>query len=342
MSAKKPKKNKTTASSVCRVNKNANYTVMSNYHLRSTNLSLKAIGLLSKVLSLPENWDYSISGLTAICKEKETAIKAALDELKYWGYLVVTKLMPNETNSGRIEYVYDFYEYSEKDTPDADQNDDDTYDEDGDVSTISVKKAPQGAEKQGIENLPLEILPIEIQAVENQGQINTKKKIKKNQILSDQVSINQSPSDSEKDVENVESQTDGLIDGYNIEREYNKLLRKERYLEEKDAENGMIYPDFDEVLAANPDPASIPISEEEEQEQIRHRNRLDYLPEALELLKADFPEGYELIRDYFLREDKVTMWYLVEKYGLSIDKVRYRIKIAKQKLKEYIILHENE
>ena len=219
MSAKKPKKNKTTASSVCRVNKNANYTVMSNYHLRSTNLSLKAIGLLSKVLSLPENWDYSISGLTAICKEKETAIKAALDELKHWGYLVVTKLMPNETNSGRIEYVYDFYEYSEKDTPDADQNDDDTYDEDGDVSTVSVKKAPQGAEKQGIENLPLEILPIEIQAVENQGQINTKKKIKKNQILSDQVSINQSPSDSEKAVENVESPTDGLIDGYISEKE---------------------------------------------------------------------------------------------------------------------------
>ena len=219
MSAKKPKKNKTTASSVCRVNKNANYTVMSNYHLRSTNLSLKAIGLLSKVLSLPEKWDYSISGLTAICKEKETAIKAALDELKHWGYLVVTKLMPNETNSGRIEYVYDFYEYSEKDTPDADQNDDDTYDEDGDVSTISVKKAPQGAEKQGIENLPLEILPIEIQAVENQGQINTKKKIKKNQILSDQVSINQSPSDSEKAVENVENQTDGLIDGYISEKE---------------------------------------------------------------------------------------------------------------------------
>ena len=219
MSAKKSKKNKTTASSVCRVNKNANYTVMSNYHLRSTNLSLKAIGLLSKVLSLPENWDYSISGLTAICKEKETAIKAALDELKHWGYLVVTKLMPNETNSGRIEYVYDFYEYSEKDTPDADQNDDDTYDEDGDVSTISVKKAPQGAEKQGIENLPLEILPIEIQAVENQVQINTKKKIKKNQILSDQVSINQSPSDSEKAVENVENQTDGLIDGYISEKE---------------------------------------------------------------------------------------------------------------------------
>lgn len=118
--------------------------------------------------------------------------------------------------------------------------------------------------------------------------------------------------------------------------------RKERYLEELDAKNGKIYPDFDDVLSSNPDPASIPISEEEEKDQIRHRNRLDYLPDALELLKSDFPEGYELIRDYFLREDKVTMWYLVEKYGLSIDMVRYRIKIAKQKLKEYIILHENE
>ena len=195
MSAKKTKKVKTTPSSVCRVNKNANYTVMSNYHLRSTNLSLKAIGLLSKVLSLPENWDYSISGLTAICKEKETAIKAALDELKHWGYLNVTKLMPNETNSGRIEYVYDFYEYSEKDTPDADRDDDDTY-----AKVSSVRKAPQGAEKQGIENLPLEILPIEKQAVENQGQINTKKIINNNQIRSDQVSIDQSHSDSEKEI----------------------------------------------------------------------------------------------------------------------------------------------
>ena len=211
MSAKKTKKVKTTPSSVCRVNKNANYTVMSNYHLRSTNLSLKAIGLLSKVLSLPENWDYSISGLTAICKEKETAIKAALDELKHWGYLNVTKLMPNETNSGRIEYVYDFYEYSEKDTPDADRDDDDTYEEDEETSAAevnSIKKAPQGAEKQ---------------AVENQGQINTKKIINNNQIRSDQVSIDQSHSDSEKA---VERQADGRIDGYISEKEiYTEVVK---------------------------------------------------------------------------------------------------------------------
>lgn len=224
--AAKQKRTKTTPSSVCRVNKNANYTVMSNYHLRSMNLSLKAIGLLSKVLSLPEEWDYSISGLTSICKEKETAIKAALDELKHWGYLKVTKLMPNETTSGRIEYVYDFYEYSEKDKPDGEQDSDDTYDEDGDTSVTEVsskKSAGQGAGKQGIEILPLEILPVEIQAVENQGQLNTNNKIQKKQLLSNQVSINQSSPEAET---TVEKSDDGLMDGYAREQQiYTEVIK---------------------------------------------------------------------------------------------------------------------
>lgn len=126
-----------------------------------------------------------------------------------------------------------------------------------------------------------------------------------------------------------------------IEKEYNKLLRKEKYLEEKDAENGLIYPDFDDVLAMHPDPASLPISDEEEQQQTRHRERLEYLPIALELLKKEYPEGYELVQDYFLGDDKITMWYLVEKYGITIDMVRYRLKRAKEKLKHYIIMHES-
>ena len=72
--------------SVVRINKNKNYTVMSNYHLRDKNMSLKAIGLLSKMLSLPDDWDYSISGLVSICKENETAIKNTLKELEKFGY----------------------------------------------------------------------------------------------------------------------------------------------------------------------------------------------------------------------------------------------------------------
>ncbi len=57
---------------VFRVDKNRNYTVMSNYHLRDTNMSLKAIGLLSKMLSLADEWDYTTRGLAAICKERCT------------------------------------------------------------------------------------------------------------------------------------------------------------------------------------------------------------------------------------------------------------------------------
>ena len=55
--------------SVFRVEKNKNYTTMSNYHLRDRNLTLKTKGLLSIMLSLPEDWDYSIKGLVSICKE---------------------------------------------------------------------------------------------------------------------------------------------------------------------------------------------------------------------------------------------------------------------------------
>lgn len=95
---------------VFRVNKTKNYTIMSNTHLKDMRLTLKAKGLLSMMLGFPEDWNYSIAGLVAICKENETAIKSALEELKKTGYLVVTKMMPNETNSGRIEYVYDIFE----------------------------------------------------------------------------------------------------------------------------------------------------------------------------------------------------------------------------------------
>ena len=77
---------------VFRVEKNHNYTVMSNYHLRDTALTLKAIGLLSKMLSLTDEWDYTTRGLAAICKEGVDAIGAALKELETRGYLVRRQL----------------------------------------------------------------------------------------------------------------------------------------------------------------------------------------------------------------------------------------------------------
>lgn len=125
---------------VFRVKKTRDYTVMSNYHLKEKTMSLKAKGLLTVLLSLPDEWDYSIEGLVSICKENESAIKTALDELKKNGYLIVTKKMPNETATGRIEYEYNIFEQPQK----------------------------QEVEKQGVENQG-----VVFQGVENQGQLNT-------------------------------------------------------------------------------------------------------------------------------------------------------------------------
>lgn len=123
---------------VFRVHKTRDFTVMSNHHLRDKNLTLKAKGLLSVILSLPDDWKYSVAGLAAICKEGTSAVKSALQELNDAGYVIVTKLYPNQTETGRIEYVYDIHE------------------------------TPQATRKQGVENQPLES-----QQVENHGQLST-------------------------------------------------------------------------------------------------------------------------------------------------------------------------
>lgn len=124
---------------VVRVNKTQNYTVMSNYHLQDENLSLKAKGLLSVVLSLPDDWAFSVLGLAAISKEKETSVETALKELKANGYLIITKLMPNQTKSGRIEYEWNFYE-----KPHVEKQE-----------TKKQEVENQGLEFQGLENIPL-------------------------------------------------------------------------------------------------------------------------------------------------------------------------------------------
>ena len=74
--------------SVYRVNKTRDFTVMGNTHLRDKNLSLKAVGLLSKMLSFNDGWQFSTRGLAAICKEGPDAILSALKELEKNGYLV--------------------------------------------------------------------------------------------------------------------------------------------------------------------------------------------------------------------------------------------------------------
>ncbi len=72
---------------VFRVERTKDYTVMSNHHLKDMNLSLKAKGLLSMMLSLPDSWNYTTRGLAAICKEGVDAIRSAIQELEGAGYI---------------------------------------------------------------------------------------------------------------------------------------------------------------------------------------------------------------------------------------------------------------
>lgn len=92
---------------IFRINKNKNYTTISNYHLQDKELSLKAKGLLSVMLSLPKDWDYSVRGLTQICKETKDTINSILNELEENNYLERKRIYSN----GKISYwEYNIYE----------------------------------------------------------------------------------------------------------------------------------------------------------------------------------------------------------------------------------------
>ena len=90
---------------VFRIERTRDYTVMSNHHLRNANLSLKAKGLLSMMLSLPEEWNYTTRGLAAICKEGVDAIGSALKELETAGYIVRRQLRGANGRITDTEYI---------------------------------------------------------------------------------------------------------------------------------------------------------------------------------------------------------------------------------------------
>ena len=90
---------------VFRIEKTRDYTVMSNHHLRNTDLSLKAKGLLSLMLSLPEDWDYTMKGLARICKDGIDSISGGIRELEAHGYLIRERIRNENGQLGSIEYT---------------------------------------------------------------------------------------------------------------------------------------------------------------------------------------------------------------------------------------------
>ena len=106
---------------VFRIERTRDYTVMSNHHLRDKALSLKSKGLLSMMLSLPEDWNYTTRGLAKICKEGVDAIGGALRELEAAGYIIRHQLRDRQGRISDTEYV--IYEQPQPKAPDTPQPD---------------------------------------------------------------------------------------------------------------------------------------------------------------------------------------------------------------------------
>ena len=90
--------------SVFRISKTKNFTVMSNYHFKEKGMSLKAKGLLSLMLSLPDDWDYSVSGLVKLSKDGKDSVMTALAELEKFGYLTRSQMVNEKGQFSGVEY----------------------------------------------------------------------------------------------------------------------------------------------------------------------------------------------------------------------------------------------
>ena len=130
---------------VFRIEKTRDYTVMSNHHLRDTGLSLKSKGLLSMMLSLPEDWNYTTRGLAKICKEGTDSIGSALKELERAGYIVRNRLRDRKGKIVDVEYViYETPHSPEPDGPCEDEPDTEHPDtENPDMDTPGLENRPQ-------------------------------------------------------------------------------------------------------------------------------------------------------------------------------------------------------
>ena len=127
-----------------------------------------------------------------------------------------------------------------------------------------------------------------------------------------------------------------------IEKEYNRLRYREFYCREKESRYRTRFLSYDEVAEIIPDPTTLPINEIAARQEALMQARLDYLPIALRELKIHYPYEHRLIMDYFFSRRKVTVLLLAEKYGVTKSMIRYRLRLAERKLRDYILSHENE
>ena len=150
---------------VFRIEKTRDYTVMSNYHLRDRSLSLKAKGLLSLMLSLPEDWDYTMKGLARICKDGIDSSSGGIRELEAHGYLVRARIRGANGQLGSIEYTI-----------------------------LEQPKTPSPTQEKPIRENPVQANPmLDAPIQENPAQLNTKEQNKELSITQGSSPIPSSP-----------------------------------------------------------------------------------------------------------------------------------------------------
>ena len=200
---------------VMRVEKNGNYTVMSNYHLRDPRLSLKAKGLLSVMLSLPVEWDFTLAGLACISKEGIDAIRAAVNELVKAGYIIRSKV--RNAAGQLVDMEYTIYELPQderqKDQSPITASADERQADSGNTPTSAQPTLGKPILENPMSDYPTSGKPTSgYPTLENPTQLNTdrlttdpKKKEKKMTDTSNPDQSNTDPSIPEPDRRNAES-----------------------------------------------------------------------------------------------------------------------------------------
>lgn len=136
--------------SIMRIHKTKNFTIMSNFHFKEKAMSLKAKGLLSLMLSLPDDWNYSISGLVKLSKDGKDSVMSALAELEKFGYLKRTRLTNEKGQFQGVEY--DIFEEPQPEIPVADNQNEGNQNEEnanaGDQPQLNTKLTKDSFNKE--------------------------------------------------------------------------------------------------------------------------------------------------------------------------------------------------
>lgn len=127
---------------------------------------------------------------------------------------------------------------------------------------------------------------------------------------------------------------------YKVQKEYNRMLRREQYQIERDIAHGVSTPKYDPLLHNIADRSLTEEFQAETAAEQLWQERLSMLSIALEWLRMEYPDEYKLIHDYYYSDEPITLLQLSERYGISKQALSKRMSAVRDKLRDFIIAHE--